>query len=135
MDFNTCNKKNLVKQIKKDTGLIQSLLEESKKKLHTQEIIPLNNTTASSKISLFYDAIRELLEAIAIQNGYKIYNHECYCSFLKEIMKRSSLGTTFDTFRKLRNDLNYYGKSITAEEAKPILQSMHKLLEELKKIK
>lgn len=134
MDFNSCTKNKLVKQVKIDTGLVQSLKEESKKKLQTQALIPLNDVTASSKLSLMYDALRELLEALAIQNGYKIYNHECYCAFLKEIMKESTLGTTFDGLRKLRNDINYYGKEVSAEEIGPILEQIQIIMHQVTKL-
>lgn len=124
MDFTSCKKNNLVKEIKVDNNLIQSLLKSSSKKFQTQKLIKLDNDTASSKITLIYDAIRELLEASAVSKGYKIYNHECYCAFLKEIMKESLLGDRFNNFRKIRNDINYYGKDISAEEAKPLIGDM-----------
>lgn len=124
MDFTACKKNNLVKEIKVDNNLIQSLLKSSSKKFQTQKLIKLDNDTASSKITLIYDAIRELLEASAVSKGYKIYNHECYCAFLKEIMKESLLGDRFNNFRKIRNDINYYGKDISAEEAKPLIGDM-----------
>lgn len=132
MDFTSCMKKRLVKRIGKDNNLIKSLIQSSAKKAKSQKRLELDNETAGSKISLAYDAVRELLEALAISKGYKIYNHECYTALLKEIMNESELGDKFDKFRKIRNDINYYGKDISAEEAKPLLDEMTKYLEELK---
>lgn len=134
MDFNHCKKSKLVKQIKEDAGLAQSLIDGAKKKLATQEVIPLNDVTASSKVSLTYDALREVLEALAIRKGYKIYNHECYCAFLKEIMGASSLGAEFDNFRKLRNDINYYGKDVAAQEVESVLEAMQAFIKEVRKL-
>lgn len=124
MDFTACKKNNLAKEIKVDNNLIESLLRSSSKKFQTQKLIKIDNDTASSKITLIYDAMREILEALAVSKGYKIYNHECYCAFLKEVMKESLLGDNFNNFRKIRNDINYYGKDISAEEAKPLIDNM-----------
>ena len=81
----------------------------------------MNSDTAASKVSLAYDSLCEMLEALAIKKCYKIYNHECYCAFLKEIIKERVLGDRFDKIRKIRNDSNYYGEEITVEEAEAII--------------
>ncbi len=133
MDWTTCKRNRLVKEVKVDKNLIASLFGSSAKKLYSEALLELNNDTASSKISLVYDALRELLEALAISKSYKIYNHECYCSFLKEVINESVLGDEFDEFRKIRNAINYYGKDVNAEEAKATLEKMKALIEEVKK--
>ena len=132
MDFRTCTTKRLVKPVRPDTHLYNSLVKSSEKKLKSQKLLILNDDTASSKISLTYDAIRELLEAMTISRGYKIYNHECYTAFLKEIMNESPMGDKFDIFRQIRNDINYYGKDIKSFQAKTLLDDMVKFVEALK---
>lgn len=132
MDFISCARNRLIKQIIPDNNLIISLIQSSDKKLKSQKKLELDDDTASSKISLAYDALRELLEALAISKGYKIYNHECYTAFLKEILKESDLGDQFDKFRRIRNDINYYGKDVTAHEAKQIIDGMMSYFEALK---
>lgn len=134
MDWTACRKnKNLVKEVQPDKNLMSSLAKSSAKKLYSESLLELSDDTASSKMSLAYDALRELLEAVALSKGYKIYNHECYCSFLKEVVNESSLGDEFDEFRKIRNAINYYGKDVTAEEAKVTLEKMSLLIEKIKK--
>ena len=133
MDWRNCIQNKIVKEIKVDANLKNALLISSQKKKDTNRLIPLSNTTASTKICIIYDALREVLEATAIFRGYKIYNHECYTSFLKEILKESNWGDQFDSIRIIRNDLNYNGKDITADEAKPILKRMEELEEKIKK--
>lgn len=132
MDMIECKKKRLTKEVKIDKNLINSLIKSSLKRLKTQELLPLNNTTSSSKISLTYEALRELLEALGISKGYKIYNHECYCAFLKEIMNESNLGNEFNKFRKTRNAINYYGKDISTDEAKHLIQEMKEFIKKVK---
>ncbi|MBI4143472.1 hypothetical protein HY487_01155 [Candidatus Woesearchaeota archaeon] len=125
-------KKRLVKRISIDNNLIKSLILSSAKKSKSQKRLELDDETAGSKVSLAYDALRELLEALAISKGYKIYNHECYTAFFKQVMNESELGDRFDKFRKIRNDINYYGKDISAAEAKPLIEDMAGYIEELK---
>jgi len=55
------------------------------------------------KITLLYDALREYLEARALEKGFKFYNLECYKSFIKEILGKASLGDSFDDLKRLRN--------------------------------
>lgn len=134
MDWKNCIKKRIAKEIKVDLGLIKSLIKTSKNKLEVEEGIKLNEVTASSKISLAYDSIREALEALSIKRGYKIYNHECYTHFLKEILNKSNEGDRFDNLRKIRNAINYYGKNISKEEAKEILGKIKNLRKEIIKL-
>ena len=132
MDWLTCKSRNLVIEVSKDTNLITSLKNAAEKKLRSQLLLQLTEDTATSKIILMYDALRELLEALAISNHYKIYNHECYYAFLKEVLKESTLGDRFDSFRKIRNAINYYGKEISVEEAKTLLEDMRNFIDIIK---
>lgn len=124
MDWQQClNAKNVKRSIY-DINLIKSLIKTSENKLKSQEKLEIDNITANSKISLAYDSLRELLEALAIKNGYKIYNHECYTYFLKEIILNSYFGDEFDIIRRVRNDINYYGREINMEEAKSLIRKI-----------
>jgi len=133
MDWISCKKGKFVKEVKTDKNLIVSLIKSSSKKLNSQSLLKLNNDTATSKISLVYEALRELLEALAINNNFKIYNHECYCHFLKEVLKEDNLAKRFNNFRILRNHINYYGKDINEEEAKILIEDMMGFIKEIKR--
>ncbi|MCK4589428.1 MAG: hypothetical protein KAT77_03230 [Nanoarchaeota archaeon] len=134
MDFEECQNKRIAKEVQPDQELIKSLFKTSQNKLDSEKQLPLTQTTSSSKISLAYDALREILEALALKNRFKIYNHECYVYFLKEILNKSNLGDQFDDIRKVRNRVNYYGKELTIEETKQILEETHQLIKEIKKL-
>lgn len=134
MDFNECLKKNIAKEVKGDTELIASLMKTSKNKMDSESKLELNGVTAGSKISLLYDSLRELLEALAIKNGYKIYNHECYTCFLKEMLNESIKGDEFDELRKIRNGINYYAKDISVEEAEDVLKRIKELRKDILKL-
>lgn len=126
MDWKNCIGKLLSKKIQPDINLIKSLIKSAEKKIEAEKSLP--DSLSEPKISLIYDALRTLLEALALSNGFKIYNHECYTAFLKEILKESSLGDNFDKYRKLRNAINYYGKEISKKEAKEIIKDIIQMI-------
>ena len=126
-DWKSCLGNKTAKPVKSDKNMIASLIKTSENKLLSEAKLEMSNITAVSKLSLAYDALRELLEAIALKNGYKIYNHECYTAFLKEILKQSNKGDEFDDIRKVRNAVNYYGKDIRPEEAAKVIEHTRKL--------
>jgi len=117
MDWEECRSKMIVKNVRPDKGMIKSLIKSSENKIESENMLIMNDVTAASKLSLAYDSLRELLEALALMRGYKIYNHECYTAFLKEIIGESLKGDEFDDIRKTRNAVNYYGKDITQKDA------------------
>jgi len=118
-----------VKSVKLDEDMVNSLIKSSENKFKSENKLEMSDVTAGSKLSLAYDSLRELLEALALRKGYKIYNHECYTSFLKEIIGESDKGDDFDEIRKMRNAVNYYGKDITIEEADKIIARIKGLKE------
>ena len=96
-------------------------------KLKSSEELVMNETNAGSKVSLAYDSLRELVESLSLKKGYKIYNHECYTAFLKEIIGESEKGEEFDKIRIERNAINYYAKEISLEEAKVLIDKIKHL--------
>jgi len=129
MDWRECFRKKVVKEVGEDAGLIASLLKTSENKLKSSEKLDLSEETAASKLSLAYDSLRELLEALALKKGYKIYNHECYAAFLREVLNKGEKAEEFDEIRKIRNGVNYYGKEILAEETREIIKRIKSLRE------
>lgn len=64
--------------------------------------------------------------------GYKIYSHEAFTPFIEDILKDKILSIKFDRLRKIRNGLNYYGKSIELKEAEEIIKDLKKLIAQIK---
>jgi hypothetical protein len=131
MDWRECNQKRIIKEVSIDLDLIESLKKTSENKLISGEKLELSEITSSSKIILVYDSLREILEALALGNKFKIYNHECYVAFLKEILNKSEIGEEFNELRKIRNDINYYGKEIDVINAKWIINRIKNLRREV----
>ncbi len=130
MDLENCKKRGLVKEVNVDLNRMKSLLKVAKNKEKASDILP--EEFLESKISLLYDALRMILEYLALKENFKIYNHECYVSFLKEVLNESRLGDKFDDFRKIRNSINYYGKELDNDEAREILLQMKDFIKKIK---
>ncbi|MFW6013936.1 MAG: hypothetical protein ACOCQG_02075 [Candidatus Nanoarchaeia archaeon] len=122
MDFNECIRKRLVKDVKKDKNQIFSIRGVAGMKLKSANVLPKEHFI--SKITLLYDTLRENLECVALEKGYKIYNHECYTSFIREILSKSREAEKFDKIRKIRNGINYYGQKVDEEEAEYIINEI-----------
>jgi hypothetical protein len=132
MDWEECNLKKLVKRVNPDLNLIESLKKSSQKRIASANRLKIDETTSSSVISLCYEALRELLEAVSLSRGFKIYNHDCYAALLKEVMREEKLGILFDKFRQLRNRINYYGKEISPDDAKQLKEEIISLIGKIK---
>ncbi len=132
MDWEECVKKRIVKDVKKDKNLMGSIKEIAEIKIKSAKILPKHLVV--SKITLLYDALRGYLEALTLENGYKIYNHECYAAFLKEILNKPKEAEEFNKLRKIRNAINYYGRKVNKEEAEEIIKNLLHLIEKIKNL-
>ncbi len=131
MDWEECIRQRIVKTVSEDRNLIKSTREIARAKIESADALP--DHLYIGKITLLYDALREHLECIALEKGYKVYNHECYASFLKEILKLSRDAEIFDNLRKVRNGINYYGRTVTQSEAEQVIRNLKLLIEKFKK--
>ena len=108
-----------VRRASSDPSLAKSLINNALADLKFLEKLSIDIDSARKIMTNYYDIIRSLLEAIAILEGYKIYSHEAFTFFLLE-KHEDVLAAKFDRFRKIRNGINYYGKTIEPEEVHAI---------------
>ncbi len=80
----------------------------------------------SAYVSLAYDSLREILEALCIFKGYKVLSHICIGELLKDIFKDFDY-EQFDRLRWIRNSINYYGEKIDFEQGKLIIGKIFSL--------
>jgi len=132
MDWRECIKQRIVKEVKKDKNLITSTREIAEIKMKSAGVLP--DAYFIAKISLLYDALREYLESVALEKGYKIYNHECYSAFLKEILNLPYEADLFDKLRRIRNGINYYGRKVSEDEAAKVISDLNSLIKRVKEI-
>ena len=132
MDFIAYQQEGKVIKGERDIQKAKSLLNMSENMLKTIERIEITDITASTVLSISYEALREVIEALCLMEGYKVYSHEAFTAYLIAL-KEESIAASFDRFRKLRNGINYYGKTVslpTSEQARKEIQQLCDTLKE-----
>ncbi|MBS3071884.1 hypothetical protein J4408_02755 [Candidatus Pacearchaeota archaeon] len=130
MDLDECYKKNFIKKTRIDKELVQSLIEMSKIKEDSVKNAQVNETNISAYVSMAYDSLREILEALCILKGYKVTSHICLGELLKTLVSDFDFNS-FDRFRYVRNGINYYGTKVDYQQGKEIILKMFKLKSEI----
>ena len=123
MDLNECFKKGFIKKTEVNVGLIKSLIEMSDVKELAVDTANINEKNISAYVSLAYDSLREILEALCISKGYKVLSHICIGELLKDIIKDFEYGQ-FDRLRYVRNSINYYGEKVDFIQGKQIIDKI-----------
>lgn len=123
MDLNDCYKKNFIRKIKVNNELIRSLIEMSDIKESTVNLAKINEVNISAYVSMAYDSLREILEALCISKGYKVTSHLCVGELLKTLINDFNFNE-FDRIRFTRNRINYYGTKIDFEQGKSLIKKM-----------
>ncbi len=124
MDLEECKRKGFIRKTFVDDNLIKSLIEMSKISEKEIKVVNLNEDNVSVYISIAYDSLREILEAICISKGYKVTSHVCVGELLKRLIQDFDF-YSFDRFRFIRNSINYYGKKIGFKEGKEIIKKKY----------
>ncbi len=123
MDLEECFRKGLIKKTIVNKELVKSLIEMSNTRESVIKTANITKSDVSIYVSLAYDSLREVLEALCVLNGYKVLSHTCVGSFLKSIIKDFDYDS-FDRFRWIRNGINYYGKRVDFEQGKEVINKI-----------
>lgn len=130
MDLAECYRKGFIRRTAVNIPLIQSLVEMANNKEFTVQTAQINERTISAYVSLAYDALREILEAICIMHGYKVTSHVCTEQLLEKFVPAFD-AIEFDRLRYTRNSINYYGKNVEYEQGKEIIKKIFKMKQQL----
>lgn len=69
--------------------------------------------------TLYYDALRELVEALILFDRKKIFNHQCLFAYLCTEHQELELDWNFfEKIRTKRNGINYYGTPVKFDDFK-----------------
>src|SRR3989338_292824 len=117
MDLDECFRKGLIKKTAIDRDLIKSLIEMSGIKEKAVKNANIDEQSISAYVSLAYDSLREILEALCILKGYKVLSHICLGELLKTLVSDFDFNS-FDRFRYVRNGINYYGTKVDYQQGK-----------------
>ncbi len=127
-----CLKGNKVRKSAPNPGLIKALIGMAGRRSRFLSTLKLTEENASFVFVEHYEVLREVLEALVCDAGFKSYSHECLGYFLRDILKEEALAARFDRFRMLRNGVNYYGEPIHPEEAKKAIKEIPEIADGIK---
>jgi len=74
-----------------DISLAKSLIQMSARHLAYADSNSINGESAGPALVIYYEALREICEAICSKEGYKIYSHEAFTYFLKEMLNEDRI--------------------------------------------
>lgn len=118
-------KRGIVRPTTIDKNMITSLVKTSKESLDFFKNSVPDEKNSRTLLKNYYDSLREVCEATALSKGLKIYQHEAITLFLRDILNEPKISQKFDRFRVMRNNIHYYGKSISKEEVKDIIKDIN----------
>lgn len=134
MKFEECLEEGSTVRVSLDENMIKSLrnmAEDRLKYLKTQKINELN---CNFLLEDYYSALIEIIHSIALKRGYKILNHLCVTAFMRDVLNKSKIAEEFDRFRKIRNNLVYYGRKIGYSTARERIEEINLVIEIVREI-
>ncbi|MBI4177466.1 MAG: hypothetical protein HY516_03805 [Candidatus Aenigmarchaeota archaeon] len=132
MDLNECFRKGFIKKTIVNKELVKSLIEMSDTRGSVVKAANITKTDVSVYVSLAYDSLREVLEALCVLNGYKVLSHMCVGELLDSVVKNFDYDS-FDRFRWIRNGINYYGEKIDFEQGKEVIAKIFAMKDDILK--
>jgi len=130
MDLDDCFRKGLIKKTIINKELIRSLIEMADIKEKTVRTAELNEMNISAYVSLAYDSLREILEAICISKQFKVLSHICMGELLRKNIKEFDYNG-FDRLRYTRNSINYYGTKVEFGQGKKLIKEIFNMKKRL----
>ena len=130
MDIEECFRRSFIRKTTVDSGLIRSLIKMSAVKEKAVRTATTEEETISAYVSLAYDALREVLEAICVSIGYKVLSHVCIGELLKREIESFDYAS-FDRMRYIRNGINYYGEDVEFKQGKEIIEKIFAMKQSL----
>jgi hypothetical protein len=132
MTFNDFVKQGKVILGQKNLQKAKALLKMSSILLIQVKQLPSSENSGSMILTLSYSALRQVLEAMCLSQGYKVYSHEAFTHYLKKIGELE-FSEKFDRLRRLRNGVEYYGKPVSMIVAKDALDEISLMCAKLRK--
>jgi len=127
--FDDFIKRGQVRRASEDKALTKSLLKNINLEFNFLSALEINEKSRATLMCNYYDILRTILEAIASVSGYKIYSHEAFTYFLKEIKNEEIISVKFDRFRKIRNSIRYYGQDVSVVEVIENIEEIRRMID------
>jgi len=105
-----------------DFALAKSLIASARNDASVALAIKLEEKSATVIFRTIYEAIRQLGEARWIMLGYQPDNHETSLEALLDLDIKDKVKLNYlDRFRRIRNDANYRGFTVSESQAREML--------------
>lgn len=114
-----------------DLQLAKALVRMAESSLQAMGTLPVTAASASPIMVAFYEALRQVVEAMAVRDGFRVYSHEALTAFLEQ-KKAASAAAAFDRFRRIRNGINYYGNPVDPEAVTAYKMDIKQMIDHLK---
>ena len=116
--FDSFVKNNEVRIVTPNKNEAKSLIEDAKARYDYYQEQEVNKINAKYIFENVYESIRELLDAVLLQEGFKSYSHQAPIIYAKDknILNYKD-AVILDNLRELRNKSKYYGKKIPLDLA------------------
>jgi uncharacterized protein (UPF0332 family) len=122
-----------VKKQSPDKNLSSAALKESIERLQLSKDL-LNKFKAKYVLENAYEAMREAADSVLYGEGFKSFSHEASISYLTRKGFSEQDISEFDRFRKIRNDIKYYGKDCDESDAKSAIKLAEKIIMKIRGI-
>lgn len=121
-----------VKEIEPDIEKAKGCLNIADRRLKLVDQNPLDDDNAPVILCELYEALLQTCHAILFTRGFKAYPHEAVTTFLAEVLNKPKESDVFDRYRKQRNLITYYGKTISKEYVATAKEEILALIKELR---
>jgi hypothetical protein len=107
-----------LKARKPDIPRVRSMIDSAKDNIKVVRKIPITPDSATLVFREIYESIRQVGDAKLWSIGFEPLSHDVSMEILKDMnIKEAFRLHSLDRFRRMRNDANYRGYKITAEQA------------------
>jgi len=132
-EFNFFLERGEVKKQSPDISLAKSTFGSGVDRLKTTKSI-LRIVKPKYILENAYESAREAADALLYQEGFKSFSHEASIVYLiKKGFSESELNE-FDSFRKIRNKIKYYGGNCSPVEAQHALALAEKIINKIQRL-
>lgn len=131
MMWEECLESGKAKKSFRDVQRAKSLMKMADSRIVFIKNCNAKEDYASILFTNMYDGVLEYCHALASLEGFKILNHLCITDFLKELGMQD-VAEKFDRFRKIRNSINYYGKSLDSGFSMKSISEMESAIQKLR---
>lgn len=121
------------RKIESDLFRARNLIKAAHETLLTLKEISVKEENCKTLLRELYEAFHQYCEGIGYLQGYKFESHEVIVYYLRDVLGEESISQVFDKYRRLRNDINYYGRDVSLETVKKALQEIPLSLKRLEK--